>query len=117
MNRLVTKVALAAAAAMTISLASPVAAQAKESAEASLSTGAGAAPSAVTPTVITRNPGATPSITALQVGSGVLSTYGATTYVRPAVINYNIPDGWSSIPTARLTKSGRTSGINLFDGT
>lgn len=117
MNRRFTQVALAAAAAMTISLASPVAASADESASATLSTESAASAPTRTPSAITRNPAATPSITTLQVRPGVLSTYGTTTYLRSAAINYNIPDGWSSIPTAHLTKGGRTTGISLYDGT
>lgn len=118
MNRRITQVALAAAAAMTISLASPVAANAKDSAGATVDAQVQSAPAAVQPTGITRNPGAHPTVTALRVGStGTLSPYGRTSYIRPAVINYNIPEGWSMIPTARLTKGSRSMTTSFYDGT
>ncbi|SKB07857.1 hypothetical protein [Aeromicrobium choanae] len=114
MNRRITQVAVAAAAAMALSLATPVSAQAAESGSATLQKSA-TAPTVATPSAITRNPAAAPSVTRLSAGRGTLY-YTGNTYV-PAAINYNVPDGWSSIPTARLSKSGRTANVDLFDGT
>lgn len=115
MNRTLTKVALAAATALTISLAAPVSAHAQESGSATLSSAATSAPLVVTPNAVTRNPAATPSVTRLRVSKGTLR-YNGSTYI-PATVDYNVPDGWSSIPTARLTKGSRVSTVKLFSGT
>jgi len=115
MNRRFTKGALLAAAAMTISLASPVAAQADESSSASVTLGqATAVRSNAAPSAITYNPGPHPTVTRLTVGSGVLRSKG-TTYV-PAAIDYNVPDGWSILPTARLSAKGKAQTGTLYSG-
>ncbi|RYZ67633.1 MULTISPECIES: hypothetical protein [Aeromicrobium] len=114
MNRRITQVAVAAAAAMALSLATPVSAQAAESGAIAPAPKAASAPSVATPSAITRNPAAAPSVTRLSVGRGTLY-YTGNTYV-PAAINYNVPDGWSSIPTARLSMNGRSANVDLFDG-
>lgn len=113
MNRTFTKVAVAAAAAMTLSLAAPISAHAAESGSATLQQHTTAPSSTVTPSGLTRNPAATPSITRLTVGSGVLTQKGITNV--PAAIDYNVPDGWSIAPVARLSAKGRSQHNTVYD--
>ncbi|MCD9155124.1 hypothetical protein [Aeromicrobium duanguangcaii] len=115
MNRRFTKGALLAAAAMTISLASPVAAQADESSSVSATLGQPTAVSSnAAPSGLTRNPADTPSVTRLTVNAGVLTSTG-NTYV-PARIDYNVPSGWSFGPTARLSANRKAKVETLYDG-